>query len=56
MLNCFIAACIAGGVYFHTSAHHGFSAAHTAADLDEVLVVVEHALQVVAQNFPAADR
>jgi glutamate-1-semialdehyde 2,1-aminomutase len=52
MLQCFIAACIEQGVYFHTSPHHGFSAAHTEADLDQVLSVVAGALQVVAQTFP----
>ncbi|MEP7357395.1 MAG: aminotransferase class III-fold pyridoxal phosphate-dependent enzyme, partial [Anaerolineales bacterium] len=54
MLNCFVGACIERGLYFHTSAHHGFSAAHTAADLAEALGVIEAALQVVAQTFPAA--
>jgi glutamate-1-semialdehyde 2,1-aminomutase len=52
MLHRFIAACIERGVYFHASAHHGFSAAHTDADLDKVLVVVEEALRVVARAFP----
>ena len=52
MLHCFIAACIERGVYFHVSAHHGFSAAHTDADLDQVLAVVEAALLVVARAFP----
>jgi len=53
MLERFVAACIERGVYFHVSAHHGFSAAHTDADLDQVLVVIEAALQDVAQAFPA---
>lgn len=37
----FIAGCIARGVYFHVSPHHGFSAAHSEADLAQVLDVVE---------------
>jgi len=52
MLNCFIVKCIERGVYFHVSAHHGFSAAHSDADLDEVLAVVEDALRAVARAFP----
>jgi glutamate-1-semialdehyde 2,1-aminomutase len=53
MLDCFVAACIERGVYFHVSAHHGFSAAHTDDDLDQVLVVIEAALQDVARVFSA---
>jgi glutamate-1-semialdehyde 2,1-aminomutase len=53
MLNTFVAACIERGVYFHVAAHHGFSAAHTDADLDELLAVIEDALQAVARAFPA---
>ena len=44
MLRAFVASCIARGAYFHVSAHHGFSAAHTEADLDRVLEAVEEAL------------
>ena len=36
----FIAGCIERGVYFHASPHHGFSAVHTDADLDQVLEVI----------------
>jgi glutamate-1-semialdehyde 2,1-aminomutase len=53
MLERFVAACIERGVYFHVSAHHGFSAAHTDADLDQALVVIEAALQDVGRAFPA---
>ena len=51
MLERFVAACIERGVYFHVSAHHGFSAAHTDEDLDQVLGVIEVALQDVARAF-----
>jgi glutamate-1-semialdehyde 2,1-aminomutase len=44
MLRDFVAGCIARGAYFHMSAHHGFSAAHTRSDLDRVLETVEGAL------------
>ena len=47
----FIAGCMAGGVYFHTSPHHGFSAAHTAADMDLVLDVIDGALDAVAREL-----
>lgn len=40
----FIAACYRRGVYFQPSAHHGFSAVHTAAHLARVLDAVEGAL------------
>lgn len=40
----FIRGCIERGVYFQPSAHHGFSAAHTEADMDRVLVAIEGAL------------
>ncbi|MHB1005550.1 MAG: aspartate aminotransferase family protein [Chloroflexota bacterium] len=45
----FIRACAAHGLYFHNYGrlalgHHGFSAAHTAADIDETLNRVEDAL------------
>ena len=45
----FIAGCIKRGVYFHTSPHHGFSAAHKEADLDSVLVAIEGALADLKQ-------
>ena len=46
----FIRACFEQGVYFHNYGklalgHHGFSAAHTMADIDETLNRVESALQ-----------
>jgi glutamate-1-semialdehyde 2,1-aminomutase len=49
----FIRACIERGVYFHNYGklalgHHGFSAAHTAADIDETLNRVESALHDMA--------
>ena len=43
----FIAQCIQRGVYFHASPHHGFSAVHSDADLDEVLVAVEGAIGAI---------
>lgn len=43
----FIKACIERGVYFHVALHHGFSAAHTDADLERVLSVIEQALNEV---------
>jgi hypothetical protein len=36
MLMTFIAACFERGVSLAVSPHHGFSAAHSDADLDEV--------------------
>ena len=47
----FIKGCIARGVYFHPSPHHGFSAAHTEADMDRVLTAVEGALAEVKREF-----
>jgi len=43
----FVRGCIRRGAYVHTSAHHGFSAAHTEADLDRALEAIEGALQDV---------
>jgi glutamate-1-semialdehyde 2,1-aminomutase len=43
-LLAFIRGVIQRGVYFHVSAHHGFSAAHTEADLDKALVAIDGAL------------
>jgi glutamate-1-semialdehyde 2,1-aminomutase len=54
LLHRFVAECIAGGVYFHVSPHHGFSAAHTEADLDHALEVIERALAAVRRTLPAA--
>ena len=47
----FIKGCIERGVYFHPSPHHGFSAAHTEADMARVLAVAEGALAEVKQEF-----
>lgn len=44
MLMTFIAACFERGVYLAVSPHHGFSAAHTDADLDRVVEVFADAL------------
>ncbi len=49
----FIRACFERGVYFHNYGrlaigHHGFSAAHTSADIDETLNRVESALHAMA--------
>lgn len=46
----FIRGCMRRGVYFQPSAHHGFSAAHSEADLDEVLQAVEGALADVGAS------
>jgi glutamate-1-semialdehyde 2,1-aminomutase len=51
MLYKFIAGCIARGVYFHVSPHHGFSAAHTEADIDRALEGIEGAMGDVKQAF-----
>jgi glutamate-1-semialdehyde 2,1-aminomutase len=45
----FIAGCIERGVYFHNPPHHGFSAAHTEADMDQVLEAIEGAMAEVKQ-------
>lgn len=50
---CFIRGCFARGVFFQPSAHHGFSAVHTPAQLDAVLQAVEGALQDVRAMPPA---
>ena len=51
LLDAFIRECIAGGVYFHTSPHHGFSAAHTDADLDRALEIIDGALKTLRQTI-----
>jgi glutamate-1-semialdehyde 2,1-aminomutase len=48
----FIAGCIQRGVYLHVSPHHGFSAAHTQADLDFALDAIEGAMADVKREFP----
>lgn len=50
MLLTFVAGCIQRGVYFHVAAHHGFSAAHTNADIDRVLEGIAGALQDVKRS------
>jgi len=52
MLYKFIAACIDRGVYFHVSPHHGFSSAHTDADINGALEAIERAMSDVKQAFP----
>lgn len=44
----FFGACHRRGVYWHDAWHHGFSSAHTLADIDEVLAVAEAALRAIA--------
>jgi glutamate-1-semialdehyde 2,1-aminomutase len=43
-LLAFVRGCIARGVYVHVSAHHGFSSAHTDADMDIALNAIEGSL------------
>jgi glutamate-1-semialdehyde 2,1-aminomutase len=52
MLMTFIAACFERGVYLAVSPHHGFSAAHTDADLMQVAEVFEAALYEVQRAHP----
>ena len=54
MLLTFVAGCIRRGVYFHVSVHHGFSAAHTMADMDRVLEAIEGAVGDVRAAVPEA--
>lgn len=54
MLLTFVAGCIRRGVYFHVAAHHGFSAAHTEADLDRALEAIAGALADVRDQFGAS--
>lgn len=49
MEHTFIASCVERGVYFHASPHHGFSAAHTDADMDRVLEAAEGAMSDVSK-------
>lgn len=51
----FIRACVERGVYFHVSAHHGFSSAHNQSDLDQVLSVAGDALADVKRIAKVAD-
>ena len=50
MLLTFVAGCIRRGVYFHVSAHHGFSAAHTAQDMHRALEGIEGAMADVRRQ------
>ena len=56
----FIRQAYGGGVYFHDygggPCHHGFSAAHTTADVDHILQVMDDAFGVVAPMFAAPAR
>jgi glutamate-1-semialdehyde 2,1-aminomutase len=54
MLLTFVAGCIRRGVYFHVAAHHGFSAAHSEADLDRALAGIEGAMADVRCTFSSA--
>ncbi len=54
MLLTFVAGCIRRGVYFHVAAHHGFSAAHTEADLGRALEAIAGALADVRDQFGAS--
>jgi glutamate-1-semialdehyde 2,1-aminomutase len=52
MTNCFIATAWKNGVYFHDyggrgAHHHGFSAAHTRADMDRALEGIEAAFKAI---------
>ena len=55
LMHRFVAACFSRGVYFHVSPHHGFSAAHTEGDIDEVLDAVKAALQDV-KHYVATEK
>jgi len=47
--HAFIAGCYRRGVYFAVSPHHGFSAAHSEADMDRVLAAIAGAMEDVKQ-------
>jgi len=53
MFDRFVFGCIQQGLYFHISPHHGFSAAHTPADLDRALQGIEASLWEVKRAFDA---
>jgi glutamate-1-semialdehyde 2,1-aminomutase len=53
MLLTFIAGCIARGAYLAVSPHHGFSAAHTEADLGKVLEAIRGSLADVKEAHPS---
>jgi glutamate-1-semialdehyde 2,1-aminomutase len=50
MFTTFVAGCLARGAYWHTAAHHGFSAAHDRAALDVALTAIEGALDDVRRQ------
>ncbi len=47
----FVRGCIERGLYVHVSAHHGFSAVHTDAEMDFALAAIEGALTDVHKEF-----
>jgi glutamate-1-semialdehyde 2,1-aminomutase len=49
MEHAFIAGCVKRGVFFHASPHHGFSAAHSEADMDLVLDAIDGAMAEVKE-------
>ena len=55
LMLAFVRECASGGVYFHDygggPCHHGFSMAHTKADLEQVLDAMEGALQSIKEGF-----
>ena len=55
LMLAFIKNAFEGGVYFHDygggPCHHGFSAAHSRADVDQILGVMEEAFESVAGDF-----
>ena len=57
MMLTFLRTCYEHGVYFHDYggrvAHHGFSIAHTHADIDRVLHGIEAAMVAVKRRYPA---
>jgi glutamate-1-semialdehyde aminotransferase len=49
MMRRFHVACLERGVYLHyVSPHHGYSSAHTMADVEETLGVMEEAVKVLS--------
>jgi glutamate-1-semialdehyde 2,1-aminomutase len=50
MFLTFVRGCINRGAFVHVSAHHGFSAAHTDADIDRCLEAIEGALNDVRKS------
>lgn len=51
--HAFIAGCYRRGVYFAVSPHHGFSAAHTEAEMDRVLAAIAGAMEDAKQLWDA---